>query len=368
MAENFTTYTQGGDGPGNPLTITASRVTVTDINLTQNVYLYDDKGAGFFSGNFIHYFTLVPTASGSSSNADIIWSPWGMVNAVGNVDALATANETFFVVAVDDHIATPRITLVRWSAGNQQAKDPYTAVWGTVYYCKVVRDESVGANGTLYLYIYSDAARTPGNLLNTQSGAMSAKTDYRFLYATISRDVSQAAFKLSGYMENLTLENWGPDFSQTSPSATTQAVSAITTSTATGNGNVTALGNPPAIQYGHCWATHSAPTTADSKTEKGVPGATGAYTSSLTGLTANQLYFMKSYVISSLGTFYGQRVSFTTSASIPVVTTISSAFSVGRIGSYIVSRSCCHTCNRRSERTNRTSPICRLTIGSSWIG
>ncbi|KKM87597.1 hypothetical protein LCGC14_1267340 [marine sediment metagenome] len=326
MGENLTTYTQGGDGPGNPLTITSTKVIATDINLTQNVYLSDDKGAGFFSGNFIHYFTLKPVSSGSSINIGTLWSPWGMANALGNVQNLAvTQNETFVVVAVDDYQSIPRINLLRWVNGNQQASDPYDAVWGTTYYCKVVRDEAVGANGTQYLYIYSDAARTSGNLLDTQSFEWGSKIDFQYLYATISRDNNQSQYKLTGEMENLILDNWGGDFSQTSPTVTSQAVTAISTTTATANGNVTALGNPPATQYGHVWATHSLPTTLDSKTEKGVPSATGAYTSSMTNLTANQLYFVRPYIISSLGTFYGQRENFTTSASTPVVTTIQPA-------------------------------------------
>ncbi|MEN6462753.1 MAG: DNRLRE domain-containing protein, partial [Syntrophomonas sp.] len=48
------------------------------------------------------------------------------------------------------------------------------------------------------------------------------------------------------------------------PTVTTQAVSAITASTATGNGTITNLGVPNPTAHGVCWNTSGNPTTADS--------------------------------------------------------------------------------------------------------
>ncbi len=115
-----------------------------------------------------------------------------------------------------------------------------------------------------------------------------------------------------------------------SPTVTIQATSGITGTTATGNGNVTALGSPLATQHGHCWALHPDPTTDEplthtitgGRTELGVPSATGAYTSSLTTLSQNASYYMRSYIISSLGTFYSdQQAFFTTTTGLPLVNT-----------------------------------------------
>ena len=39
---------------------------------------------------------------------------------------------------------------------------------------------------------------------------------------------------------------------------------------------------------------------------------TGTYTSSLTGLTANTLYYVRAYATNSVGTAYGNQVTFTT--------------------------------------------------------
>jgi len=101
------------------------------------------------------------------------------------------------------------------------------------------------------------------------------------------------------------------DITQT-PVVTTQAVSSIEKTTAIGNGNITTLGKPLPTQHGHCWSTSPSPTTSDDKTENGVPSATGAFTSNLTGLLAGTFYYVRAYIINSLGTYYGSEVTFTT--------------------------------------------------------
>jgi hypothetical protein len=95
------------------------------------------------------------------------------------------------------------------------------------------------------------------------------------------------------------------------PTLTTTAVTEITTTTATGGGNVTSDGGAAVTARGVCWGTTSKPTITDSKTTDGT--GTGAFTSSLTGLTPNTLYYVRAYATNSEGTAYGNEVSFTTS-------------------------------------------------------
>ena len=96
------------------------------------------------------------------------------------------------------------------------------------------------------------------------------------------------------------------------PVVTTQAVTDITQTTATGNGNVTSLGVPNPTQHGVVWSTSANPTTANSKTTDGAVSATGAFTSSITGLTAGTLYHVRAYATNTAGTAYGEDVTFTT--------------------------------------------------------
>ena len=79
------------------------------------------------------------------------------------------------------------------------------------------------------------------------------------------------------------------------PDVTTQAVTDIGSTTATGNGNITDLGAPDPTEHGVCWNTTGTPTTADSKTEEGAASATGAFTSSMTDLSPNTPYYVRAY-------------------------------------------------------------------------
>jgi hypothetical protein len=101
---------------------------------------------------------------------------------------------------------------------------------------------------------------------------------------------------------------------------TTLAVSDIGTETATGNGNITDLGASNPTAHGVCWNTSGTPTTSDSKTEEGAASATGAFTTSITSLSANTLYYVRAYATNTAGTSYGAQVSFTTQ-TIPTITT-----------------------------------------------
>lgn len=104
------------------------------------------------------------------------------------------------------------------------------------------------------------------------------------------------------------------------PTLTTTAASAITTTTATTGGNITADGGAAVTARGVCWGTTTGPTIAGSHTSDGT--GTGSFTSSLTGLTANTTYYVRAYATNSVGTAYGNEITFTTSQVVlPTVTT-----------------------------------------------
>ncbi len=96
------------------------------------------------------------------------------------------------------------------------------------------------------------------------------------------------------------------------PVVTTQAVSDIKGTTATGNGTVNDLGIPDPSQYGVCWNTAGDPTTADFSTDEGSVSVTGPFTTAMTGLSCSTTYYVKAYASNAAGTTYGEQVSFTT--------------------------------------------------------
>ncbi len=97
------------------------------------------------------------------------------------------------------------------------------------------------------------------------------------------------------------------------PGLTTNNVSSISQTSAVCGGNITNQGGSPVIARGVCWSITPEPTIANSKTSDGI--GTGSFTSSITGLTASTLYYVRAYATNSGGTSYGNQMNFNTTQS-----------------------------------------------------
>jgi uncharacterized protein (TIGR02145 family) len=120
----------------------------------------------------------------------------------------------------------------------------------------------------------------------------------------------------------------------TIPMVSTAIITVIGQTTATGGGHVTDDGGSEVTARGVCWSTSQNPTIADSHTSDGT--GTGVFVSNLTGLTPNTQYFVKAYATNSVGTAYGDEVSFTTPhqpcPGIPTVTYEDQTYNTIQIG------------------------------------
>jgi uncharacterized protein (TIGR02145 family) len=135
------------------------------------------------------------------------------------------------------------------------------------------------------------------------------------------------------------------------PVLTTTAVSGITSTTAISGGNVIASGGAEITAKGVCWSTAASPSTANSKTSE--TGTTGSFTSNITQLVPNTMYYVRAYATSSAGTGYGEQVTFSTNqVAVPSITTTAvtsvtqtTAFSGGNIsadnGASVTARGLC---------------------------
>ena len=122
---------------------------------------------------------------------------------------------------------------------------------------------------------------------------------------------------LSDYAEfGSTSKDWGTSVrcilgdGANPPAVTTNTVVNIGANTAISGGNVTTDGGATVTTRGVCWNTTGTPTVSDSHTTDGT--GTGTFTSSLTGLTPNTTYYVRAYATNSVGTAYGETVTFTT--------------------------------------------------------
>ena len=140
-----------------------------------------------------------------------------------------------------------------------------------------------------------------GSFTSNITGLLAGTTYFVRAYATNS---AGTAYGVQG--EFTTLSD--------TPVVTTSAVTEITNISATCGGNVTISGGEAVTARGVCWSTSENPTTDDSKTSDGT--GTGQFSSSLTGLSANTTYYIRSYATNSKGTAYGTQVTFTTTSDL----------------------------------------------------
>ena len=99
------------------------------------------------------------------------------------------------------------------------------------------------------------------------------------------------------------------------PVISTNQVSNVTESTATCGGNITDDGGAAVTVRGICWSISDKPSTADSKTTDG--SGSGSFSSSITGLSGDETYYIRAYATNSVGTGYGLEVVFKTPLQSP---------------------------------------------------
>lgn len=146
----------------------------------------------------------------------------------------------------------------------------------------------------------------------------------------------------------------GCDKESTIPSITTSPVSNVESTAAVSGGIIKSDGGESIRFKGVCWSTNENPTISDQKTTDG--SGNDIFTSQITGLTPGVNYYVRAYAVNSKGTAYGNRVSFTTIAGLPAISTSSissvtpySAISGGNVtsdsGSTVTARGVCWSTN-----------------------
>lgn len=110
----------------------------------------------------------------------------------------------------------------------------------------------------------------------------------------------------------------------TAPTVTTTATSNVSYTTVTLGGNVTNANGATVTERGICWGTSANPTISNSK--KAVGTGAGAFTTNITGLNDGVTYYVRAYATNSIGTAYGEEMTFTTTKiTTPTVTTTSAS-------------------------------------------
>jgi hypothetical protein len=119
---------------------------------------------------------------------------------------------------------------------------------------------------------------------------------------------------------------------------TTSPATGITANSATVAGNVTSDGGDTVTARGFVYGAGANPAIGGAGVTNVAAGSgTGAFSMTLTGLTAISIYHVRAYAINSAGTAYGADVTFTTlaAATVPIVTTTSPATGITATGATV---------------------------------
>lgn len=171
--EDLTTYTEVD--PSSQLAVTSATATATALSRNTSTYLYKDFGAAYFAGDFSFDFEC-KIVDFSANYAGCL--TMALNNAVQ--DYQAAYNAAGYVQGVYVAYSSGcQIFLHELHAGSQYNSGTFGATANTNYYMTFRRNASAGTFGTLYLDIYSDAARTA--LITTLSLVLHSNTSFRYL-------------------------------------------------------------------------------------------------------------------------------------------------------------------------------------------
>lgn len=169
------------DGSGY-VTLTSTDVQWANSNNGTTTYVYWDGAANYFDGNYKFDFEFTITST-TNYGDQYLFALANDLKAIGSL--LNESGEYGDCHAVHFNEWQGEIALTErhgTAAGNIQETNQTGFSTGTTYYATIWRDESIGTNGTLYLEIFSNSARTT-QVGSTFSLTLNEKQDFRYFYS-----------------------------------------------------------------------------------------------------------------------------------------------------------------------------------------
>ena len=245
--------------------------TILDFKTT------DGTGSGSFTSTLTGlspYYTYVVRAYATNSSGTSYGSSVAIIITVPSCTILTTSDITSTTATIGGKI----------TGDGGFAVTARGVCWSTTQFPTISNSKNTDGTGT-------------GNFTSLISGLTAGATYYIRAYATNSLG--------TGYSSNVTITT-----ASSIPVLTTKAVTAYTSSAKSG-GDVVNSGGGTLIS-GICWSKNPNPTTSDSKVNNPYPYPVTNYYVYLTGLDPNTTYYVRAYATNSIGTGYGNEISFKT--------------------------------------------------------
>ncbi len=351
-------HTTDGTGIGSFV----SSITGLTHNTTYHLRAYATNSAGTAYGSDVTFTTtpqVVPTLTTTAVSAITLTTAVSGGNITSDGNSAVTAKGVCWSTT-----ATPTITnsITSDGTGTGSFVSNLTGlVAGTTYYLRAYATNGVGTaygneisfatssvvaptvTTTVMSSIALTSAVSGGNVTADGGGTItargvcwatttapttaSAKTSETAgigsFVSTLTPLLAGTTYYVRAYATNSAGTSYGNEISFTTLSSaaalTTTIASTITQTSAVSGGTITSNGGAVITVSGICWSQTANPTTADSKTTDG--STSGTFSSSLTGLSAGTTYHVRAYATNSIGTAYGNDISFTTLTSAATLTT-----------------------------------------------
>ena len=266
---NFNSVTNGTSTPQDLLSLRGGSGThsITNCifdNIQYGTISYTATPTLSIDNNYLSGFGTPPSTTSTRTVTNTLAAITPTYTNAGSLDFTLTNKSS--LIAADGYVAgnTYGASLTALSA--PATINAATSVTATSFYASW---SSEVTNATGYVVnVYTGATLavstrvTGAGTTNTTITGLSQNTSYTYKVIAIGDATTYSSSVESGASSSFT--------TGTLPTVTTQAVSvnSITSSSATANGTITALGVPNPTQYGHCWKTTPGATTSDSKTDR----------------------------------------------------------------------------------------------------
>ena len=175
--QDFTAFTKVDVG-GHLTVNSATKITGDDVPRNADAYTYIDKGAAFFPADFEIRFKAHYVASNNNFSYCQVCTVANLIDDFQGIDTSGGDELTLGILQSTGYF---------WRLNEVDGGTVYSDNGGislaTDYWVRLVRDSGVGADGTLYAYVYTDEYST---LDETLSVALQDSLSYRYLYAVQS--------------------------------------------------------------------------------------------------------------------------------------------------------------------------------------
>jgi uncharacterized protein (TIGR02145 family) len=143
--------------------------------------------------------------------------------------------------------------------------------------------------------------------------------------STITNLIADKTYYLRAYATNSSGTAYGEEISFSTsvllPTVNTTAITSITQQSAISGGLVSDYSAGEIIARGIVWSTSPNPTISANEGFTADGTGLGEFTSNLTGLTSDNMYYIRAYATKSIGTAYGEEFMFSTSILLSEVST-----------------------------------------------